>query len=220
MKKFLITCIVSLFIMTPTFSQTEFETRAEKEANRLLSIAREKLQSFKTMEINFTYELENTEMDIKDSREGTAYFKDDKYRIVVGHNILISDGETTWNYLDDFYELHINTIENTEGMVTPNSLLENFEDEYKGKFIRQEPYKRKTVDLIDLVPNEPGNFFKYRVALDAKDQDIVYTIAYDRSGTTYTYTLQSMKTNQTLSDDLFTYNPSDFPDDIDIVDMR
>ncbi|MFW5758069.1 MAG: LolA family protein [Bacteroidota bacterium] len=132
----------------------------------------------------------------------------------------MSDGETVWNYIDDLYEIHVNYVDDMEGGITPTALLENFEEEYDGKFIRQEPFERKTVDLIDLVPREPQAFFKYRVALDASNQSLVYTIAYDRHGGEYTYTMTSFKTNHNLEDNLFEFDRNDFPEDADMVDMR
>lgn len=220
MKRIFLMLIGVAIITCTTSAQTEYETRAEKEADRLLDQAREKINSYKTIELGFSYEMDNEDMGIKETMEGKAYLKDDKYRMLVGNNVFVSDGETVWNYIDDLYEIHVNYVENMEGGITPTALLENFEEEYNGKFIRQEPFKRKTVDLIDLIPREPQSFFKYRVALDANNQSLVYTIAYDRHGGKYTYTMTSFKTNHTLDDSLFEFNRGDFPEDADLIDMR
>ena len=140
--------------------------------------------------------------------------------MIVGDNVFISDGETVWNYLDDMYEIHINYVENMEGGLTPTTLLDNFDEEYRGRFVRQESFNGKTVDIIDLIPNTPQSFFKYRVALNASDHMLVYTIAYDRHGGTYTYTLGKTRTNHEIDDKLFVFNRADFPSDIDIIDLR
>jgi len=201
-------------------SQTAHEPRAEQLATELLKKASERLKSFRTMEVDFSYRMENTSMDIEEEMTGKIYSKGDKYRMVLGDNIFISDGETVWNFIDDFYEIHINYVENMEGGLTPTALLDNFETEYRGKFIRQENFQGRTVDIIDLIPVTPQSFFKYRVALDSSDQMIVFTTAYDRHGGTYTYTMENVRTNHSLNDNLFVFNRADFPEDADVIDLR
>lgn len=215
----IILCV--LFLTTAALSaQNAHEPRAEQQATEMLTRASEKVKSFTSMEIEFSYEMENSAMGISESMSGRLLAKGDKYRMIVGDNVFISDGETVWNYLDDLYEIHINYVENMEGGLTPTALLENFEDEYRGKYIRQETHKGKTVNIIDLVPNTPQSFFKYRVAIDAADDMIIYTIAYDRHGGTYTYSLDKVRTNHNISDAVFVFNKDEFPSDIDIIDMR
>lgn len=201
-------------------AQTTHEPRAEQMAKELLEKASAKIKSFRSMEVAFTYTMENTAMEVNESYTGKLVSKGDKYRMTLGDNVFISDGQTVWNYLDDLYEIHINYVENMEGGLTPTALLENFGDEYKSRFVKQETYKGKTVDIIDLVPNAPQSFFKYRVALDASDHMILYTIAYDRHGGTYTYSLDRTSVNQNISDDLFVFKRTDFPANVDIIDLR
>ena len=220
MKKILLLISVVLIINPSLFAQTEQDRRFEQMANELLGKASNKIQSFKTMEIDFSYIMENTEFDISESMQGKLLSKGDKYHMTVGYNVFISDGETVWNYIDELDELHINYVENTEGGLTPTTLLANFESEYNSKFIRQETHKGNSVNIIDLVPATPQSFFKYRVALNTTDDMLVYTIAYDRHGGTYTYNLDKIRTNHDISDAKFGFNKADFPSDIDIIDLR
>jgi outer membrane lipoprotein carrier protein len=212
--------LMALLLSATLFAQTDHQPRAEQMADELLTKASNKIKSFRTMEVEFTYKMENTSMEIVETMTGKVYSKGDKYRMVIGDNVFISDGETVWNYLDDMYEIHINYVENMEGGLTPTALLDNFSDEYRGRFVRQETFNGKTVDIIDLVPNTPQSFFKYRIALNASDHMLVYTIAYDRHGGTYTYTLGRTRTNHEIDDKLFVFNRADFPSDVDIIDLR
>ena len=212
--------LIALLLSATLYAQTDHQPRAEQIANELLTKASSKIKSFRTMEVEFTYKMENTSMEIVESMSGKVYSKGDKYRMIVGDNVFISDGKTVWNYLDDMYEIHINYVENMEGGLTPTTLLDNFDEEYRGRFVRQESFNGKTVDIIDLIPNTPQSFFKYRVALNANDHMLVYTIAYDRHGGTYTYTLGKTRTNHEIDDKLFVFNRADFPADVDIIDLR
>lgn len=212
--------ITAIFFTVTLFAQTAHQPRAEQMATDLLTKASNKLKSFRTMEVDFTYTMENTSMDIVETMSGKVYSKGDKYRMTLGDNIFISDGETVWNYIDDMYEIQINYVENMEGGLTPTALLDNFGDEYDGRYVRQETYNGKTVDIIDVIPNTPQSFFKYRIALNTSDQMLVFTTAYDRHGGTYTYTLDNTRSNHEISDSLFEFNRSDFPLDADVIDLR
>jgi outer membrane lipoprotein carrier protein len=212
--------IIALLLTVTLYAQTDHNPRAEQIATEMLTKASNKLKSFRTLEVEFSYKMENTSMEIVETMSGKVYSKGDKYRMIVGDNVFISDGETVWNYLDDMYEIHINYVENMEGGLTPTALLDNFDDDYRGRFVRQETFNGKTVDIIDLIPNTPQSFFKYRVALDAGNHMLVYTVAYDRHGGTYTYTLGKTLTNHEIDDKLFVFNRADFPADTDIIDLR
>ncbi len=220
MRKITIMMALAVLGLQMVVAQTTQETASEQKAKELLSEASAIIKGYNSMEIEFSYVMENPEMDITERMSGTIYSKGDKYRMILGDNVFISDGETVWNYIDDLYEIHINTIENSEGGLTPTALIEDFENEYRGKFIRQETHKGRTVDIIDLVPISPQSFFKYRLALDANDHSIVYTIAYDRHGGTYTYNIDALKPNTGIPDSRFVFNRTDFPEATDVIDLR
>jgi outer membrane lipoprotein carrier protein len=216
MKRMFLIAVAIIMSVNMVSAQTASETKAAD----LLKKASNKIKAFTTMEVNFSYVMENSQMGINESLSGKVFSKGDKYRMTVGDNIFISDGKTVWNYLDELDEIHINTVENSEGGLSPTALLSDFATQYQAKFIKQESHKGKMVDIIDLVPNTPQSFYKYRVALDARDQMLVYTIAYDRHGGTYTYTIENIKPNQPIPDTRFVFNRNEFPADVDIVDMR
>jgi outer membrane lipoprotein-sorting protein len=49
---------------------------------------------------------------------------------------------------------------------------------------------------------------------------LVYTTAYDRHGGTYTYTIDTMRTNINIPDSRFVFNRTEFPATADVIDMR
>jgi outer membrane lipoprotein carrier protein len=210
-----------LFLMgTLTLSaQTAQERAYEQKGEELLQEAARKLKSYNSMKIDFTYEMVNETQNISESMKGTLIAKGDKYHMEVAGNAFISDGVTVWSYLEDMDEVHINLVENTDGGLTPTSLLEDFETQFRSKFIRQERHNGRMVDIIDLVPTQPQAFFKYRIALDASTKLIAYTAAYDRHGGIYTYHVDRFQPNPSVNDALFTFKPGDYPG-IEIIDLR
>jgi len=43
---------------------------------------------------------------------------------------------------------------------------------------------------------------------------------YDKNGSVYTYSIKSFITNTTIADTKFLFKKSDYPSDVEIVDMR
>lgn len=191
----------------------------EEKGQQLMEEASDKLKAYNTLKIEFTYVMENTNQDILEKMEGTLYSEGDKYRMGVGGNLFVSDGTTTWAYMEDIDEVHITDTEDTEGALTPTSLLNEFDSQFRSTFIRQEQHSGKLVDLVDLVPNDPQTFFKYRIAIDATSKMTVYATAYDRHGGMYTYTIKKYEGNIPIPDDTFSFSPEDYPD-IEIIDLR
>lgn len=203
--------VIAILAAGLTIYSQNHQTEFEKKGNELVKTASDKIRSHKSLKIDFTYEMDNKEMDIQESMSGILFSEGKKYYMEVGDNVFISDGTTIWNYVDDLEEVQISNASDAEGGLTPTQILNDFEEHFKATFIKQEIHKGKKVDIIDLVPKISQAFFKYRVALDSKDQMIVYSIAYDRHGGTYTYNLNKVQINPTILTEKFSFDKSKFP---------
>jgi len=216
---FIVLLSALLFNSIMLHGQSQPARAFEEKGVELVKKASEKLRSFGSVKIDFTYEMNNTNLDIRETMSGTLVSKGDKYHMKVGSNLFISDGTTMWSYLDDLDEVHISLVENSEGAITPTSILEEFDAQFRATFIRQEQTQGKTVDIIDLVPTTPQVFFKYRLAIDARNHLMVYAIAQDRQGGTYTYTINKLEQNPGVSDSMFIFPLSAYPG-VEIIDLR
>ncbi len=190
---------------------------AEEKGKELLRLASEKVRSYRSLRASFTYEMDS--QGVKERMDGILYTAGDKYHMKVGENIFMSDGTTSWTILGDLDEVHIDLVANADGGITPTALLAEFESGFRATFIRQERVNGRNADLIDLVPSQTQAFFKYRLAIDAADQSLIYTIAYDRSGGTYTYRINRLEPNVSIPPSLFVFNRANYPG-MDIIDLR
>lgn len=205
-----ISLIVLILVGSPLFAQ-EHQTQYEIKGTELVNKASEKIRSYSALKIEFTYEMLNNEMDIDESMSGILFSAGDKYHMEVGGNLFISDGESIWNYIDDMEEVQISNAEDVEGEMNPTSILDDFEEHFRATFIRQDAHNGKRVDIIDLVPNTPQSFFKYRLALDARTNMVVYSAAYDRHGGTFTYFIDKIEENPQIPAGLFSFDESKYP---------
>jgi outer membrane lipoprotein carrier protein len=218
MKKYISLTFLVLFSFT-LIAQSQQDRAAEAKGEQLLKEASQHIKSFRALKIQFTYEMENSGQNVKETMKGELLSQGDRYNMSLSGNLFISDGTNTWSYLEEMNEVYVNLLENTEGGLTPTSILNEFETQFKAKHIRQETHKGKRVEVIDLVPTTPQAFYKYRVALDAASKMLVYTIAYDREGGTYTYTMDRVETNPTIPAGQFTFTASRFPG-VEVIDLR
>ena len=62
-------------------------------------------------------------------------------------------------------------------------------------------------------------FFKVLVDVDKATKNIVSSKVFEKNGDRYIYTVNSMKTNTDLPDDLFTFDSKKHPN-VEVVDLR
>ncbi len=192
----------------------------EKKAIEILTKTSNAIKSHEALYMEFEYISSSSSIDFFDDVNGFIYMSGEKYYIKLGDMHFISDGVLAWTYLEDVNEVHISYLEDTEGVMSPLSLLHNFEEEFSALWLRQETYEDgELLEIIDLVPVEHHPFQKYRLAISSQDHHVVYTIAYDAHGGTYTYLIIDTLINPEIQDGLFSFNPHDHPD-IEIVDLR
>ena len=217
-KQFLI--LMALCISVCLTAQTQERIIYYEEiGEELIGKASEKIQSYESLVINFSYITEDTSEDQQDAASGVIYLKGDKYNIAIDDHEYISDGTTVWVYMKDVREIHINDAENIEQSMNPVYMLNDFQEHYRAKLIRQETVLDKIVNLVDVIPTKPHAFFKYRVAILDSDHMLSYIKAYDRHGGTYKIKLNEIEKNTDIPDEKFQFDVSEYTD-MDIIDLR
>ena len=75
----------------------------------------------------------------------------------------------------------------------------------------------KRLQLIELYPEESGEFMKIKLSVDAAKNKIDSITMHDKHGGTYTYLVKSLKSNTAIEP--FTFNSSEFPN-VEVIDLR
>lgn len=193
--------------------------RYEEKADDILTETRKVLQAHEALRMDFSYSFTHEQRDENDQMEGFILTKNDKYYFKQGMHHFISDGITVWSFLEEVNEVHISYAEDTEEAISPASILDNFREEYRSTWIRQESTGQDPVHIIDLVPHQPQTFYKFRVGVCNATKHIVYTEAHDRQGGIYRYDIEKIDTSPEIPENKFTFQVEDYPD-IEVVDMR
>ena len=186
-----------------------------QDAESLFKAAVEKIKGFDNIEIQFEYSMINSEAGINQTLNGSGFLKGDAYKLDIMGQLIICDGVTSWTYDSDNQEVIVSDV-NTEDNPSPLSLLNTFNENISARFLSQYNDEIKTIEVSSL---SSGVVDKIIVSIDAKTLMLKDLTVSDENNTKFVYVIQKFVTNQTLSDDFFTFKEADYPD-VEVIDMR
>jgi len=204
-----ITTILLLAISSTLFAQ-------DQVAKEALDKIRTTTNSYKNMTIDFDFIIENKSQNIKETQQGILVLQEDNFRLEMDDQTIINDGESQWVYLADMNEVQIMEHDPEEEM-TPNKLFTIYKNGYKYTYVGASSEKGKRLQLIDLFPEESGEFMKINIAIDAAKNEIYRIRMHDKNGGTYTYLVNSFKSNTTIKSFYF---DTEKHQGVEVIDLR
>jgi len=213
MKNIFLAAITVIFLTTTGLAQT-------KKAEAILSEVAEKTQSYRSMKINFTYEMENQKADIHESEKGMLLVKGDKYRLEIAGQVVINDGETLWTYIEEADEVQINSIEeDDEDIISPTKLLTSYDEKFKPKYVKDDVWSGHKVHILELKPKEDKTYSSVELKVDINKKRVLQIRIFDKTDNVFSYSVTEFKPNVLFEYSDFTFNPDDYPG-IEVIDMR
>lgn len=204
-----ITTILLFAISSTLFAQ-------DPVAKEALDKLRATTKSYKNMTIGFDFIIENKSQNIKEIQQGILVLQEDNFRLEIDAQTIINDGESQWLYLADMNEVQIMENDPEEEM-TPNKLFTIYENGYKYTYVGASSEKGKRLQLIDLFPEESGEFMKINITIDAAKNEIYRIRMHDKNGGTYTYLVNSFKSNTTIKPFHF---DTEKHQGVEVIDLR
>ncbi len=181
----------------------------QDNGNELLKAIQSKYNSINSLSVNFTKSSGN-----KEDFSGKLYLKkENKLRIELKNNTIITDGETFWNYNKKENKVIINNYDAEE----PTELsLNNFIQVYpsKSNVTSGEDGKYKT---LTLEPKSAAELNFNRAKLYINDDDLVEKVLIENNNGESIVTLSGYKLNQDIPESEFTYSPAK---GIKVIDLR
>lgn len=216
----MITRIIA-FILIPFALTAQNDPKAEA----ILKKVSETAKAYKNIEVDFSYTLENKDAGINDSRDGQLTLAGNKFHLQLMGQDIYSNGEIVWYVMKEDFEVHIKSIEDfkAETDLDPANIFNQYDKGFKSKFHAEETVDGKSVETVDLFPEAPGKkpYSRVRLGVDKKTNHIVYSKTFGKDGTNYLLNVKSMKTDENLASDLFSFDQKKFEDeDFDVVDFR
>jgi len=166
----------------------------------------------------FTQSLENKMEDFTDTFKGEIVVSGDKFKADVAGQLIVNNNETVWTYLRDANEVTINDYDAEAGEMNPSKIYKAYQEGYKYLYMAGEGNAQYHV--IDLVPEDKDeSFYKIRLKIDKKTNLLDKWTIFDRAGNIFNYEVTNFKVDNSLTDEDFIFDPSEYPD-IEVLDFR
>jgi outer membrane lipoprotein-sorting protein len=207
MKKFFL--ILAGLALLPSYAQV-----SASEAQALLKAASDKMKSYATMSIDFSYKFENTRVDppIVQNQNGVLAVKGDNYHLSLPGMEQIRNGNKLYNILTDDEEVQITNYEPSEDPgLTPSSILNSFKKGYSYKLGGKETVAGKQIEYVILKPTASEEIDKIMIGIEKATKHLYNMKQWGTNGTVTTLTVKKLKPNPELPAGHFEFKKSDYP---------
>lgn len=203
------------------FTAGQAQTQSDPEAKKVLDAVSAKFRTYKAPQASFTYQVENAQGKVLSSKKGTVNMKGNKYKVTMGTMEIFSDGRTSWNYDKSTNEVTVSGVDLGGSAMTPQKLFTNFYDrDFLYKMNGEKKVAGKTVQEVELTPTDKTKpFHKVYVLIDKATKTIYSARFLEKNGNRYSYTINSLNPNATVTDAAFVFDKSKYPG-VEVVDLR
>ena len=205
--KVIFSFLAGLLLTNLCFSQSD------PAAKKLLDQFSAKIKSFKTIQVVFTLQIQDAQGNPQGTKKGTVYMKGTKYILQMAGQEVYCDGNTIWTYDKAANEVTITKVDPSATTISPQKLFTNFYDkDFLYKVNGEQKIGNKTVVEIEMTPvDKTQNFHKVYLYMDKNSHLLNSGKVLDKSGSRYLYSINSMGSNNTLTDASFLFNKSKYP---------
>jgi outer membrane lipoprotein-sorting protein len=192
---------------------------SDRRARDILDAAAKKIQSYRTIKINFSFtEAEEGRDGVV--RRGRVWLKGDKYHLRFAGQEVFSDGVTKWTYIRDAEEVHITALNaGDDELANPLALLRNYNDRFTVRLIREETYNGKRVDVVDLYPKQRRSYHRVRLRIEKGTRQIISTAVYFTNNNSQNVDVETFVTDEPIPDTHFVWDAARHPG-VEIIDLR
>lgn len=199
---------VFLFSQLISFGQDE-------KAEKILKDLSANTKSYSYMDVDFDFNFINTSQDINESQKGNIKINQNKFRLDLNQQLIISDDSIQWIYLKESNELQIMEYDSQDEMISPNKLFTIYENGYKSQYIEL----KENNHIIDLFPIESNEFKNIQLHIDQDKIQLKKIILFDKNGGSFSYSITKLITDKEIDENVFRFNEANYPD-LEIIDLR
>ncbi len=222
MKNWLITLLLVGIAAVGWTQQTQQKEASDPAAKAILEEMRSVYESYKTLEAEFTLEIEIPEQD-KEVQQGQIAQKGEKYHLKLADQAIISDGSTLWYYLKSKNEVQINNVEeeDSEEIMSPKDLLHIYEsDQYLFALVNEGYENRKLIQQIEFKPiSRDSDYSKLRMTIHKKNKAIMRIKVFGKDGSRFTLNINELTPNKQFTEGYFTFDESQH-EGVRVEDLR
>lgn len=205
--------ILSFLILIALFCSVFTSNGQDKKAKALLDQVTSKVKSYDNITIDFKYSLQNAKENINQDSKGNVTLKGNMYVLNFMGVTKMFDGKKTYTIVPEDEEITISKLnENDDNAITPSKMLTFFNSGYKYSMDIIQDVRGRKIQYVKLVPtNAKDQRKEILLGIDIQTKHIYNLIEFGKKGTKTTLTVNSFKTNQSLSKNQFTFAASKYP---------
>jgi len=183
-------------------------TTQAQDAKTLLDEVSNKVKSYDNIVIDFKYTLNNTKENVKQDTRGDITLQGEKYVLNMLGVTRIFNGTTIYTIIPEDEEVTISTYNEQESKgVSASKMLTFYENGYTYKMDILQNLQGRKIQFIKIFPIDTHAEIKdILLGIDMQTKHIYKLIQTDSSGTSYTITVNSFKTNQPISENQFLFD--------------
>lgn len=192
----------------------------DKKADEIIKKVKKKYDEIKTFQAEFVQTSYWKLADNVHEQRGKIWLKGkDMFKIQTEDQTVVSDGKTIWTYSQFNNQVIIDHIATAgEDIRLPKDIFFKYSEDYHPQYRQDEKINNQDCSVLELQAKTEDIFIKYmKIWISLKIFIPIKIEQVDINGNSNTYLLNNIQVNVTLNDDVFTYQP---PDSVEIIDMR
>jgi len=203
-----------VFLLFMFLSGTAVKAQTTEAAKKLLDQVSAKIASFKTMQFDFVYVLENRQENIKQETGGSVTVSGDRYKLNFLGAEQLFDGQKTYTIVPENEEITISTVEEEDDFgINPSKLLYFYKEGYAFQWDIKQNVMGRNIQFIKLIPIEENKEVKYLLlGIDTRLKTIYRLIEIGANETRTTLTISNFTPNIKLAANYFTFDATQYPD--------
>ena len=188
-------------------------TQTPIEAQNLLELASKQMESYKNIEFEFSYTLNNRIEQINQESSGKLTIAEDKYKLKFLDAIQLFDGKALYTIVPENEEITITQANDDEDFgINPKELLKFHKKGYDYHWDISQRVKGKNIQFVKLIPTkEDGDIISLLLGIDTQKNHLYKLIEVGENGTVTTLTINQIKVDGSLSENFFVFNQDDYP---------
>lgn len=184
------------------------------KAKGLLDEVYAKVKSYDNIYVDFRFDLKNLEAGINQETRGDVTLQGDKYLFNYLGSQQLFDGKKVYTIVPENEEVTIEDQSQDDDAMTPSKMLTFYQEGHKYDWDILQNVQGRKIQYVKLTPIDSNTEIKSRLlGVDMGTKHIYKLIETGKNGTVTTITVNSFKTNQPLSQTLFTFNAEKYKDE-------
>jgi outer membrane lipoprotein-sorting protein len=192
-----------IFVLSCTLSIAQGSAKAKALLDEVYS----KVKGYDNIQVEFSYSLQNTEANINQETRGDVTLQGDKYLFNYMGSTQLFDGRKVYSIVPENEEVTIEPPSEDANTVTPSKMLTFYKQGHTYEWDILQNANGRKIQYVKLTPIDTDSEIKsILLGIDVETKHIFKLIETGKNGTKTTITVNSFKTNQSLSNSLFTFD--------------